>query len=263
MSLDPLAGTANSSLDPSARRGLVLLVIGVALLANVGHLHVVSPGDERYEYQRVTVTATDDGLRFTADGEAVTPPESIAGIGCDGLIDTTSARLCLLETWLVNGSGPPRTLTTDRPDELWPPDHPYTVHGGRFYERTRTTNRTSEAVPAGRVRMTLTRTSPAEVLEAIAVERPPSELRRVIQRGTFTSDHYVHGAEVDTELPSVLVNEHDDDGGLVVATDDGYAVVTTHYEPGSPAIRIVAGALQWLLGIGLVAVGGHRYLANQ
>lgn len=262
MSLDPLTGTADSSLDPNARRGLVLLVIGVTLLVNVGHLHVVSPGDERYEYQRVTVTATDDGLRFTADGETVNPPESIAGIGCDGLTDTSSARLCLLETWLLNGRGPPRTLTTDRPDEFWTADQPYTAHNGRFYERTRTTNRTSETVPAGQVRVTLTRTSPAEMLEAIAVERAPSELRRVIRRGTFTSDHYVHGAEVDTELPSVLAKEHDD-GGLVVATDDGYAVVTTQYEPGSPAIRIVAGALQWLLGIGLVTVGGHRYLANQ
>ena len=47
-----------------ARRGFVFLVVGVVLLVNVGQFHI-SPGDERYEYQRVTVTATDDTMQFS------------------------------------------------------------------------------------------------------------------------------------------------------------------------------------------------------
>jgi hypothetical protein len=243
---------------------LVFLVVGVALLANVGHLHIISPGDERYEYQRVAVTGTDEDLRFTVDGAWHNRPESIAGIGCDGLTDTSSARLCVLETWLVNGSGSPRVLTIDRTDEYWTSGQAYTLHGGQFYERTRTTNRTSETVSEGQVRVTLTPQSPTETLDAIAVhiERAPPELRRVIRQDTVTTDHYVHGAEVDTELPSVPANEYDD-GGMVVETDDGFAVVTTSYHPGDPTLRFVAGALQWLLGLGLVVGGSHRYLIHR
>ncbi|WP_135364837.1 hypothetical protein [Halosimplex halophilum] len=252
------------ALDPPARRGLFFFVVGAVLLANVGHLHAISPGSERYEYQRVAVTATDDDLRFSVNDEWANRPESIAGIGCDGLTDTSSRRLCVLETWLLNGSGPPRTLTTDRTDEYWTADQAYTIHGGRFYERTRTTHRTSETVPEGQVRVTLTPRSSMETLDAIAVpiERAPPELRRVIRRDSLTTDHYVHGAEVDTELPSVPANEYDD-GGLIIETDDGFAVVTTSYHPGRPALRFVAGVLQWLLGLGLVASGGHRYLTHR
>ena len=251
------------ALDPPARRGLVFLVIGIALLANVGHLHVISPGGERYDYQRVAVTATDDNMRFSVDGEWANRPESIAGIGCDGLTDTSSARLCVVETWLVNGSGPPRTVTTDRTDKYWTADQAYTVHGGQFYERIQETHRTTETVPEGQVRVTLTPRSPMETLDAIAVpiEWAPPELRRVIRKGTITKNHYVRGAEVDTGMPSVPTNEYDD-GGLVVETDDGFVVVTTSYEPGRPALRFVGGAFQWFIGLGLVASGGHRYLAN-
>jgi hypothetical protein len=250
------------TLDAPARRGLIFLVVGVFLLVNVGHFHIVSPGDERYEYQRVAVTAADDDTRFTVDGEWANRPESIAGIGCDGLTDTSSTRLCVLETWLLNGSGQPRTLTIDRP-EVWTTGQAYTVHGGQFYERTRTTHRISETVPEGQVRVTLTPRSPMEVLNAIAVpiERAPPELRRVIRRDSLTTDHYVEGAEVDTELPPVPANEYDD-GGLVVETQDGFVVVTTSYHTGKPALRFVAGALQWLLGLGLVVSGGHRYLTH-
>jgi hypothetical protein len=251
------------ALDPSARRGFLLLVVGVVLLANVGFLHVVSPGDERYEYQRVTVAADDGTLSFTVDDEWANSPESVAGIGCDGLTDTSPRRLCLLETWLVNESGPPRTLVFERPDEFWTDGQPYTVHSGQFYERTRTTHRTAEAVPEGSVRLTLTRTPAAEMLDDIAVpiEDAPEKLRRVIRQGTVTTDHYVHGAEVDTELPPVPANEHDD-GGMVVETDSGYAVVTTEYRPGSPVLRTLARVGQWLLGIALIVGGGHRYIAN-
>jgi len=252
------------ALDAPARRGLFFLVVGIALLANVGHLHIISPGGERYEYQRVAVSATDGDMRFSVDDEWANRPESIAGIGCDGLTDTGSLWLCELETWLLNGSGQPRTLTTDRADELWTAGQGYTVHGGRFYERVRTTHQHSETVPEGKVRVTLTHRSPRETLDAIAVpiERAPPKLRRVIRRDTLTTDHYVDGAEVDTELPSVPANEYDD-GGLVVETDDGFVVVTTSYHPGKPVLRFVAGALQWLLGLGLVASGGHRYLTHR
>lgn len=251
------------ALDPPARRGFVFLVIGVLLLVNVGHFHIFSPGDERYEYQRVAVTATDDGMRFSVDGEWANRPESIAGIGCDGWTDTSSARLCEMERWLINESGQPRILTIDRPDKYWTKDQQYAVHGGQFYERTRTTHLDSETVPEGQIRVTLTPRSPNETLDAIAVpiEYAPSELVRVIERGSLTTDHYVDGAEVDTELPPVPANEYDD-GGLVVETDDGFVVVTTRYHPGEPVLQFVAGALQWLLGLGLVASGSHRYLTH-
>lgn len=252
------------ALDASTRRGLVLLVVGVALLANVGHLHLVSPGGERYEYQRVSVTATDGDVRFSVDGEWHDRPESIAGIGCDGLTDPSSARLCVLERWLTNGTAPTRTLTVDRSNEYWTMGQAYSVHDGQFYERTRDTHRTSETVPEGKVRVTLTPVTATETLHAIAVplERAPPELRRVVRQGTVTTDHYVRGAEVDTELPAVPANEYDD-GGTVVETDDGFAVVTTSYHPGDPRVRFVAGALQWLLGVGLVVAGGHRYLTHR
>ena len=249
-------------MNAPARRGFVFLVVGVVLLVNVGQFHI-SPGDERYEYQRVTVTATDDTMQFSVDGEWANPPESIAGIGCDGWTDTSSERLCVLEKWLLNGSGQPRTLTTDQTDEYTTESQPYAVHDGQFYERTRTTHRSSETVPEGQVRVTLTPRSAAETLDDIAVpiESVPSELRRVIRRDSLTTDHYVQGAEIDTELPSVPADEYDD-GGLVVETDDGFVVVTTSYHPNTPALQFVAGALQWPLGLGLVIFGGHRYLSH-
>ncbi|MGB9951152.1 hypothetical protein ACOZ4F_01960 [Haloarcula marismortui] len=229
----------------------------------MGHFHIISPGGERYEYQRVSVTATDDSMRFSVDGEWANRPESIAGIGCDGWTDTSSAQLCVLETWLANESGQPRTVTIDRTDKYWTAGQPYAVHGGQFYERTQTTHRASETVPEGQVRVTLTPHSAMQTLDAIAVpiERAPPELARVIQRDSFTTDHYVHGAEIDTDLPSVSADEYDD-GGMIVETDDGFAVVTTSYSPGKPVIQFVASVLQWLLELGLVAAGGHRYLTH-
>lgn|GEM_PF-5783248 len=253
------------SLNSDARTGLLLLVVGTCLLVNVGHLHLFSPGGPSYDYERVNVSVEAGELRFTADGGSAVPPETLAGVGCDGLTDRSSDRLCRLDKWLLNGSGPIRTATVERTDPSWTDAQRFVSLPQGFYERTELTHRSSASVSEDERLLTLTPVEPAALLDAIAVpiEDASPGLRRIVRRGGHTTDHYVTGAGMDTRIADVTAAEWDD-AGTVVETDDGYAVTTLTYGGGAPPpYRFLAGGLQWTVGLALVAVGGHRYLANR
>ena len=209
--------------------GTVVLLVGVALLANVA-FGFVEVGEQRYRYQAVDATPGETTL-FPADS-----PDNVDGIDC---LDEVS-RLCALELSMLerqpraNESTPSASMTVSasvRSDtrfafhkgEFYPFD-------GQYYERTH-----------GNDRIGLRPVSERVVFERIAAGTGSlSDPARRALSGPTTGERPLAAA------------------GTVVETEDGYAVLTSDYlDDGDPLLRWTAILLQLLAGATL-SVRGWR-----
>jgi len=223
--------------SPTRIRAALLIVAGLALVANATFVHAFDIGGERYRYDTVTLTATDSRVEFGSDSPVDAVPDRIDGIDC--LLTQQRPRLCAFEARTVQAADTPGTVrvTAEGRFEVSPSSAsvaPYTWIDGQTYRRRydlsdRTTTVGLEPVPTD------------TAVESVAVD--PSSLSpaaaRVVDSGPTT---------LRRPLPA---------HGRVVDTAEGYVVIVGDDDPvrGERPLR-QAAALLGQLGLGAVLL--HR-----
>jgi hypothetical protein len=218
---------------------VLAVAVGLALIANGVAFQAFDVGGERYRYDTLELTASEEFLRVGSDSPVDAVPDRLTGIDC--VYDGTNERLCALEQHLVESAGgdagdpePVRVEVASRPDP--PGDLPeYALIEGQVYER-----RFDVSDATGTVGL-----EPVATDAAIAdVAVPPASLspaaRRVVDSGPTTTDRPLAAH------------------GRVVETGDGYVVIVGDEDPvrgERPLRRGAAAVAQAVVGLLLVRRG--------
>ena len=226
---------------PSQRtRRALLVIVGVALVANATFVHALDVGGDRYRYDTVNVTTTDSRLSFGSDSTVDTSPDRITGIDC--VLSAERPRLCALEARALgdaDGSGTVWVTVDDRfeitPDTRAIPE--YTLIDGQTYRRRYdlsggTTAIGFEPVPTD------------AAVEDVSIERSSlsGATARVVDEGPTT---------VSETLPA---------HGQVVDTANGYVIIVGDDDPARfarPLVQALARIGQFALGAFLILLAGR------
>lgn len=224
---------------PSQRAVSVLaVVVGLALVLNGAAFHAFDVGGERYRYDTLELTASEEYFEVDSDSRVDAVPDRLTGIDC--VYDGSRERLCALEQQLVETADADRDRANFSVEVSSGADPPtdiaeYALIEGEMYERRFETSNSTVTVGL----------EPVDTDAAIAdVAVPPAALsptaRRVVENGPTTTKRSLaaHGRVVDTA--------------------DGYEILVGDDDPvrGERPLRRAAAALaQVVAGLLLVSRG--------
>ena len=224
-----MSATLSSDDRRVRRRAAVLVLLGLALLANATVVHALDVGGARYEYRA--------GPLDTGEGALSTEilPDHFDNVDC--LRGAENERLCAFETWLLDERGANGTATIQLYGTPGINEKEY-AYLGDFYRRIYRSDMDDETT----VTIGLERVTRAAAFDDLAVDRDSlsDPAKRALEDG-----------------PTVARFEHDE--GKVVETDDGYvAIVVSQKAWPDPILQAASFLVQFGLGLGLVAVGWAR-----
>ena len=224
---------------PAERALRVLLVlVGIALLANAATVHAFDMGGDRYRYDTLNVTTTESSISFGSDSTVDTSPDRITGIDC--MLTEERPRLCALEAYALRGADGSGTVwaTVDGRFEITPDSRSvpeYTRIDGRTHRRRYNLSGGTTAIGFEPV--------PTDAaVEDVSVERSSlsGAAARVVDDGPVTV--------------SEPLRAH----GRVVDTSDGYVIVVGDDDPSRfarPLVQALARIGQFGLGTLLILFG--------
>lgn len=199
---------ASGPLTP-ARRGVLLAVLAVALLAAPLWAPALHLSEPTYRYERVSVTADENGIQYANESAGPLPPDMPISdeIACSG---AREIRACAFEQLLLENETVQSTVTTRSLDaeKRWPAHrYRYVLLDDSVYEPRYVANRSAHQGNGWyRLDLTLEPADPDQVLQYVSLPAESDEVPATVAEAARTDAATRRG---EIEVPTTPIRLED------------------------------------------------------